>query len=75
MMGALQSENSEPAIIDIRGPYLNPKIVGQLAFWIYISKHSKKFKGTSVKFPHRYDEYLEVLYGPNWKIPDQFYRP
>lgn len=76
MSGKLMETSEEPAVIDIRAPKLNPKLLEEPKLIASHFNHfSKVFGSTSIKFPYRYEDYLEVLYGPNWKIPDQFYRP
>lgn len=76
MSGKLTDPLEEPAVIDIRTPKLNPTISKNPKYISLHFKHSSKLlEGTSIKFPHCYEDYLEILYGPNWRIPDQFYRP
>lgn len=76
MSSKLTEEISEPAIIDIRGSNLNPKLFADPHLLsVHFQEHSKELEGTSIRFPSCHEIYLEVLYGPNWQIPDQFYRP
>jgi hypothetical protein len=76
MSAELMDPFEEPAVIDIRTPNLNPKMLSDPMLLRSHFKHSSKsLEDTSIKFPHRYEDYLEVLYGTNWRKPDQFYRP
>ena len=75
MSGNLTEQTLEPAIIDIRGSNLNPKLLADPRLLsVHFQEHSRELDGTSIKFPFHYETYLEVLYGPNWQVPDQFYR-
>jgi hypothetical protein len=76
MSSKLTEEISEPAIIDIRGSNLNPKLLANPhLLTLHFQEHSKYLDGTSIRFPSCHEIYLEALYGPNWQVPDQFYRP
>ena len=71
----LTNERLEPAQLDIRGANLNPTILKDRSI---LKKHfhaSERFwNETVIKFPWDYEDYLKILYGKNWSIPDEFYQ-
>ena len=69
-------EKLEPAVIDLRGLNTNP-IFRKYPNLIekYYNKSSKYLEKTNIKYPNNYKEYLNKLYGKNWKVPEDFYEP
>jgi len=76
VMSSELEERLEPAVIDLRGPMSNPWFKKNPSL---INRHftnsSKYLEKTNIKYPNEYEEYLGILYGPDWKTPKDFYTP
>ena len=72
---SLFDEEIEPACIDIRGSALNSYLAKNPDLLkIHFSGSTKFFNNTFFLFPQNYENYLELLYGEDWRTPSDFYR-
>ena len=69
-------EKLEPAVIDLKGLNTNP-IFRKYPNLIkrYYNDSSKYLEKTNIKYPNRYKEYLNKLYGSKWRVSEDFFKP
>ena len=76
IMSSELTEIVEPAVIDLKGLNTNPLLIKYPNLIENHFKNSfKNLEKTNIKYPNDYEKYLKILYGSNWQIPEDFFKP